>query len=118
MSAAAARRAARCARRWRRAAPAPRRAPAPPRRTCACSRDFCSRGDAELSDEVVDVARIKGLGELGGAPILEEAETLDQESRILLLRLEQLRLLGGEHHRAQPLQRAHRAIAGALERRI
>ena len=75
-------------------------------------------GRAQLGDEVVGVAAVVGLAELDRASVAQEAEALDQQPGIALARVQQPRLLGGEQQRAQALQRAHRAVAGALQRFI
>src|SRR2546430_13291833 len=104
--------------RWPATVRAPHPAPGPPRDTCVCSRASRSRGVAELGDEIVDVAAIVGLGELRGAAVVEKSDPFDQQAGVALLGLQQLRLLGAEEHCAQSLQRAHRAVAGALERHV
>jgi hypothetical protein len=65
-----------------------------------------------------DVAAVIRLRELRRAAVLQKPKSLDQQPRITLLGLEQLGLLSGEQHRTQALQRAHRAVAGALERGV
>src|SRR5690606_9529208 len=74
--------------------------------------------DAELGDEVVGVAAVVGLAELDRAAVGQEADALDQEAGVTLARLQQLRLLGAQQQGAQPLQGAHRAVAGGFQRLV
>ena len=53
---------------------------------------------------------MEALGELRGASVLKNAKPLDQQPRIALLRLQQLRLFGGEQ------QRAHQPAEGLAHR--
>ena len=75
-------------------------------------------GRAELGDEVVGVAAIVGLRELDRAAVLQESEPFDQQTRVARLRAQQLGLLARQQHGAQALQRAHRPVAGPLQRLV
>src|SRR5688572_4357533 len=85
-------------------------------RVAAAARSLTGR--RELGDEVVGVATEIALAELDGAAVAVEADALDQQARVALAGVEAPRLLGVQQQRAQALQRAHRAVAAALERLV
>ena len=86
-----------------------------PRRDGEARVTHCER--AQLGDEVVGVAAVDRTGRTrprarrAGSRAARPAGPASPVAGV-----QQLRLLGGEQQRAQALQRAHRAVAGALER--
>src|ERR1700682_1132625 len=77
---------------------------------CAASRNMRvepgSRGmlftrRTELRDEIIGVAAKERLAEFDRLPVAKEADALDEQPRIALVGVQQLRLLGVQQQRAQ-----------------
>src|SRR5215472_918357 len=111
-------RSARSPRGWPAAGARRLRAPAVPLRTSlsvACPyrakpihrwrRSLVELRRVQLCNEVIGVTAIEGLRKLHRTPIWKEAASLHEQPGIALLGAQELRLLGGEEHRAQALQR-------------
>jgi hypothetical protein len=57
-----------------------------------------------------------GAAEFHRLAVRQEAQALDAQAGIAFLRLQQSRLLGVQQQGRQPLQGAHRALAGRFQR--
>jgi hypothetical protein len=73
------------------------------------------RSSAQLGDEVVCVASIKGLRKLNRAAIGQRSQPFDKQSRVSGLGLQEFSLIGSNEHCAQPLQSPHGAVTCAFQ---